>query len=251
MLDPIGSRIREPAGKGLIDNRQAFLPLLSNSLVSMSGWPDLVANAYSSPEGMAKETWMMNDSIVKVNGRFDLNCSFQNMLGDPITLLFQAWLTYMGAVYLGTMSPYIISLIENEIDYMTRVYRFVLDYSGRFIQKWACCGVAMPTSLNIGSSFDMDRANPFSTSVDQVSMSFACIGAEYNDPVILDDFNKTVITQNARMADGARQEDYVKIPRDERNLFNYNGYPRVNLKNNELEWWIDKDIYAAYKKGDI
>lgn len=231
----------------LIDNELPFIALLSNSVVSCSGWPDLMANAYNTNEGMARETWMMNDKLIEHYGRFDLSVNFQNMLGDPITLLFFVWLMYMGAVYTGKMTPYPESLIENEIDYMTRIYRLVLDYSGTYVQKWAATGAAMPTSINIGSAFNFSRDTPFTDELAQISVPFACIGAMYNDPIVLDEFNKTVQTFNPKMA--SPQSYYKKITNEERKLFNFNGFPRINLISNELEWWVDKEVYAAYRRG--
>lgn len=233
----------------LVDDKLTFIALLSNAVVSCSGWPDLRANAYNTNEGMAQEVWMMNDKLIDHHGRFDLTVNFQNMLGDPITLLFFSWLTYMGAVYTGRMVPYPESLVENEIDYMTRIYRFVLDYSGTYIQKWAATGAAMPVSIDIGNSFNFSRDTPFTESNDQIQVPFACIGAMYNDPILLDEFNHSVMMSNPKME--FPHDHYVKITGDERKLFNFNGYPRVNLITNELEWWVDKELYKAYRRGTL
>jgi hypothetical protein len=247
LLDPRGTRRQRDTP--LINSNLPFIALLSNSVVSCSGWPDLRANAYSTNEGMAQETWMMNDKLIEHYGRFDLTVNFQNMLGDPITLLFFTWLTYMGAVYTGRMVPYPETLIENEIDYMTRIYRLVLDYSGTYVQKWAATGAAMPVSIDIGNSFNFSRDSPFTDSADQVQVPFACIGAMYNDPIILHEFNRVVTDFQPKMV--SPQDWYVQIKGEERKLFNFNGYPRINLITNELEWWVEKDLYVAYRKGTI
>jgi len=231
---------------GLVDSNMPFIPLLSNTLISCTGWPDLVANAYISQEGVAKETWMMNDSNVRINGHYTLNCNFQNIKGDPITTLFHAWLIYMGAVYVGEMVPWPYCIVENEIDYMTRVYRLVLDVTGTYVQKWACCGVAMPSSLNIGASFNYSRDNPMTDEVNQISMSFDCVGAIYNDPLVLEEFNSAVYKFNPQMEDASRSSYFQKLTPAERPLFNYTGYPRINETTQELEWWVHKDLYREY-----
>ncbi|QTH80394.1 hypothetical protein PA10_00196 [Pseudomonas phage pPa_SNUABM_DT01] len=237
----------------IFDNRQAFMPLLSNTLTNMSGWPDLTLHAYSSAEGMAKEVWMMNDSIAEINGRFSLDCTFENTLGDPISLTLFAWILYIGGVYMGTkIQPAGYSIVQNEIDYMTRVYRFVMDWSGRFIQKWAICGAGFPTGLSMGTAFNYSRENPYNESNKSIQATFECTVAEYNDPLALWEFNKLVVTFNASMGDGTREKSMVKISPEERKLFNYKGFPWINMmNNNELEWWIDRAEYESVIKGNF
>jgi hypothetical protein len=233
----------------LVDSRLPFMALLSKSVVSCTGWPDLRANAYNTDEGIAQEVWMMNDKLIAHHGRFDLTVNFQNMLGDPITLLFFTWLTYMGAVYTGEMTPYPETLVSNELDYMTRIYRLVMDYSGTYVQKWAATGVAMPQSIDIGNSFNFSRDTPFTEANQQIQVPFACIGAMYNDPIVLEEFNKTVIQMNPAME--FPKDSYEEIPDGLRHLFNFNGYPSIDLKTNRLSWWIAKETMADYKRGNM
>jgi len=237
----------------IFDNRHAFMPLLSNALTNMSGWPDLTLHAYSTAEGMAKEVWMMNDTIAEINGRFDLDCTFENTLGDPISLTLFAWLLYIGGVYLGTkIQPAGYSIVQNEIDYMTRIYRFSMDWSGRFIQKWAACGAAFPVGLSIGSSFNYSRDNPYNEANKAVQTSFACTVAEYNDPITLWEFNKLVVMFNPEMGDGVREKSLIQVTPEERKLFNYKGFPWINLMgNNELEWWVDRNEYITVNQGNF
>jgi len=253
MLWPDGwdDRDESPKDNQIFDNKQAFMPLLSNTLTNMSGWPDLTLHAYSTNEGMAKEVWMMNDSIAEINGRFSLDCTFENTLGDPISLTLFTWLLYIGGVYLGTkILPAGYNIVQNEIDYMTRIYRFSMDWSGKFIQKWAACGAAMPVGLSMGTSFNYQRDNPYNENNKSVQTTFECTVAEYNDPITLWEFNKVVVMFNPDMGDGQRQNTMFKIPSDERKLFNYKGFPWINMMNdNELEWWIPKSEYESIRKG--
>lgn len=237
------------AGTPLVDEKLAFMAILTNSVVSCTGWPDLMLNAYNTSEGMAREVWMMNDKLIEHYERFELTVNFQNMLGDPITLLFFSWLVYIGSVYTGRMVPYPDSLIDNEMDYFTRIYRLVLDFSGTYVQKWAATGAAMPTSINIGQHFNFNRDTPYSEDLAQVQIPFACVGAMYNDPIVLDEFNKAVIMFNRKME--FPKDHYTKLTKEDRMLFNFNGYPRIDLNTNELEWWVDKDLYSSYKKGTL
>lgn len=252
-LDRDGSVNSFPS-PGLVDNRQAFIPMLTNLIVSCSGWPDISTHAYSSSEGMAKEVWIMNDTITDIFSQFEVTCTFQNVMGDPITLLFFVWLHYMGAVYIGKMVPYPQSIIENEIDYMTRIYRFVMDPTGTYIQAVASTGASMPTGIPMGSKFNFSRDQPYNEDLKEITVPFTSVGAIYNDPITLHEFNKTgelFYPELATASKSRKDGPLVYVEPDDRMLFNYTGFPRVNLKTNELEWYVDSAVYAAYKKGKL
>lgn len=253
MLWPDSYRYEAGKENTIFDNRQAFMPLFSNSLTNMSGWPDLTLHAYSTNEGLAKETWMMNDTIAEINGRFDLDCTFENAMGDPISMAAFAWLLYIGGVYLGTkIAPTGYSRVQNEIDYMTRIYRFVTDWSGRYIHKWAACGAAFPVGLSMGTAFNYSREQAYNDANKSVQLTFACTVAEYNDPITLWEFNKLVVMFNGDMADDRRKKNMVKIEPEHRKLFNYKGFPYINMYNsNELEWWVYRDEHETILKGSL
>jgi hypothetical protein len=144
------------------------------------------------------------------------------------------------------------NILQTEMDYNTRIYRFLTDWSGRYIQKWAACGAGFPTGLSIGSGFNYNRDLPYSEANKSIQIPFACTVAEYNDPITLWEFNKTTVMFNGDMGDDVREDRMQKVTPEERKLFNYRGFPWINLeKDNELEWWVDNDVYIDYTKGKI
>lgn len=250
MLDPqsaIDDNITSPS---LFDHKQAFIPLLSNCCISLTGWPDVSMNTYKTPEGIAKEVWMMNDSIADINGYYGLTATFKNVQGNPIPTLFNVWLRYMGNVYIGKMQPWPYSVWENEIDYMTRIYRFTLDWSGRYIQNWAICGAAMPEGVPFGKMFDHSRDHPYNLELDTVSVPFGCVYASYNDPIALLEFNRVGELFNPSLVNNPsayRTMTYAESV----SIGNYRGYPRINLKTNELTYWILQEEYEQLIKGTL
>lgn len=229
----------------LCDPRQAFIPLLSNNLISLSGWPDPVAEYYTSDEGLGKEAWGMVDGVDTIYSGYTLNASFRNIAGDPISLMFQVWLIYMSLVYQGRMLPYPDSEMLREIDYQTRIYRLILDPTRTYVQKIAACGAAFPTSSALGQAFDFSSDSPFEQSrASQIAIPFQAYGAIYQDPILMREFNDVVTIFNPHMSDGFRDKYLVKVPREELHAYNYAGYPRIDMDNsNELEWWDFKDTY--------
>lgn len=254
LLDPRG----EAAGRvsNLVDPEMAFIPVLSNSLISMSGWPDLTVDAYTSKEGVYKEAYSMVDSTSHIFNTFDITANFRNIQGDPITLMFAVWIRYASLVYDGTLVPHPENLFQNTIDYQTRMYRLVMDEDFRFVQKIAACGAAFPMASPLGASFNYSEDGEWNSENDQISIPFRCMGANYLDPILVKEFNQSVTMRNLSMRDGDRSTRMIKISAVEDyppygavggallNLLSHKLYPRIDPVTMELEWWAKTPDYT-------
>ena len=240
-----------------VDNRQAFIPILTNHLKSISGWPDINVPTYTSNPGAYEEAHSMVDGIIENYTAYDIQATFRNSKGDPIMAMFLAWLIYQSAVFTGDLVPYPDFLVRNELDYNTRIYRLVMDPTKTKVQKIAACGAAVVTSLPIGGSFDFSTEKPYNDANSDITINFKCNGAQYQDDILIDEFNKTVRMFNPSMDDRAYSNgagspitrDMVKIPNAMLNLFNNRGYPRINPNSYDLEWYIYKDDLAKKEKA--
>ena len=232
----------------LTDNAQAFLPLLTNNLISISGWPDIMVPTFSSPEGIYKDTWGVADGVVKNYTSYDITATFRNLRGDPITSMFFYWAHYMASVFEGMLLPYPDYMMGNIIDYNTRIYRLVLDTSKRFVQSIAATGAAMPIGVQIAGKFDYSSEKPYNDVNAQIAIPFKCFGAIYNDDILVWAFNNTVSSFNGQMKDDRRESSMIKIPYEYLKLFNNRGYARINPETYELEWWIDREHYEMKKR---
>lgn len=235
----------------LVDNQTAFIPLLTNHLKSISGWPDLVVRDTTSKEGAYQEAHSMVDSGIKNYTKFDITATFRNSMGDPITALFYTWIHYQSLVYEGIIVPYIDFITENEIDYNTRIYRLVLDQTKTRVQKIAATGASFPVNIPIGSSFDYSSEKPYNDANASISIQFTCNGAQYQDPILIHEFNETVSYFNYAMykdpfgKTNNRDQYMVKIPHRLLPLFKNRGYPYIDPDTYEFSWWIYKDYYNA------
>lgn len=255
MLDP---RLIYGYGKGklvvpgipcpLVDNQQAFITVLTNDLLSISGWPDLALPTFKSDRGLYNEVYMQADGLVKNYDNYSITASFRNTRGDPILYMFYIWLHYQALVFEGTLVPYPDFIVENELDYNTRIYRLVLDSTKTYVKKIGACGVAQPVSVPTASFFDFNSDKPYNDQNKDISIQFECIGAIYQDDILIDEFNKTVQIFNPSMRDDARGTAMVKMPKALAPLFKNRGYARINPQDYELEWWIDKDLYESRTK---
>lgn len=244
-LDPVGSK---KGAKGsfntpLVDDLNPFITLLTNNINTLTGWPDPYVETFTSTEGVYKEQWGMIDGPSRFYGQFSLNATFRNIVDDPISQLFNIWTQYASRVYEGAFMPFLDSIFENEIDYNTRIYRLVLDHSRTYVQKIGACGASFPVANNLGASFNYDGSKPYSDEIDSISVGFQCFGAIYNDPILVDAFNRTAYMFNPAMIPRERAKFYQKLKPEERLAFNYIGYPQINPETMELEWWVSFEDY--------
>lgn len=240
----------DPHGKSLlVDRYSPYISLLSNTLVTMSQPPDIGVTSYTSPEGIAKEQWMMNEGIAFFNGRYDITCTFDNIKGAANLLLFHVWLMYMSYLRIGPtggLLPKPRNVFDGVMDYFTRIERYTFDESGRFIEQYWHTGASMPTNISIGAGFAYNREEAHSTENRTLSVQFSALGAVYMDPIQLHEFNMRHydlidgFEETVRNGGGA----WTKIEHEDRALFNYLGTPHINLTTLEMEWWVPTEHWA-------
>lgn len=230
----------------LIDNNNGFMPILTNLIQKCDGWPDPVVPNFTSQEGVRREQWSIVDGTYEINEVWDLNTSFRNIKDEPLILLFETWLKYMSYVYEGLMSPYMDFIVENEIDYMSRVFRLVLDESKTFVKKIASTAAAFPVNVPSGQFFDYDSNTKYNDNTKEISIRWRCHGAEYNDFILIDEFNRVNTIFNTEYAKyyynrTQNSHNMVEIPFNMLHLFNYRGYPYIDPNTLELKWLINKE----------
>lgn len=240
-LDPRDRGSSYPSS--FVDSKNPFIPILTNNLVSMSGWSELTIDPWTSDSGIFNEQTSQVDGFCDDFSVSNLTCTFTNQIQDPINRLFHIWTRYSMLVHDGTMDPYIDNIVENVIDYNTRIYRIVTDSSKQYIQHIAACGAAFPLNSNSASKFDFSNERPYNEENDKISIQFSCIGKLYDDPILFKEFNDTVRIYNPNMADSKRAGFYVRIPQNMLRLYNCLGLPHINLDNGRLDWYVTKEEY--------
>jgi len=237
-----------------IDNLSAFIPLLSNNLISLSGWPDFTLNTHTSQPGLYREAYSYVDDIPYHYETYDLQASFRNLPGDPISFMMLIWGWYMGLVYEGRLMPYPDMVLYNEIDYNTRIYRLIMDKSRRYVTRIGATGASFPMTAPIGNIFNFEgdgSETPFPTANDQIAVNFRCMGFTYYDHILIYEFNRVVEHFNVAMKDENRERYLVKLKPWEREYFNYSAYPHINELTLELEWWVFREQYDAERANII
>lgn len=239
LLDPWASKKRPSP---FVDNANVFMPILSNTLLSMSGWPDVMGDTYTASEGAQKESWAMFDGSSRNRGSWDANMTFRNIQGDPITLLMLTWIIYGTGVYEGDLLPYTDMMFQNRIDYQTGIYRLVLSADGRYVTKIART-IGFPYAITLGSAFNFQADQFLNGDNDTISVPFKCVGAEYQDPILVLEFNHAMNMTNSAMR--TRESECVKLKRIEYGLFRRLAYPWIDPDTMELQWWVHKGLYTT------
>lgn len=285
LLDP-RLALNEGLNCPFVDNQNPFFSILTNNIVSVSGWPDLAVPTHTSEAGLYGEEHSFVDGVTNHFEAFDLDVTFKNTKGNPLIYLFYIWIKYESLVFEGILNPYVDMITENEIDYNTRIYRVLLDQQKRYVTYIGATGASFPVNVPTGNIFDYNIDTPYNTKNGEINIRFRSMGFTAFEDILKLEFNKTVAIFNAGMRKilefdlGNASDDqkarengmtsykipgcpYVKLPHYlsmsmdtsvfSNSFFNVNhrAYPYINLITNELEWWVDSSLFKNANDSDF
>lgn len=285
LLDP-RLALNEELSCPFVDDQNPFFSILTNNIVSVSGWPDLAVPTHTSEAGLYGEEHSFVDGVTNHFEAFDLDVTFKNTKGNPLIYLFYIWIKYESLVFEGILNPYVDMITENEIDYNTRIYRVLLDQQKRYVTYIGATGASFPVNVPTGNIFDYNTDTPYNTKNSEINIRFRSLGFTAFEDILKLEFNKTLAIFNAGMRkvlefdlgnasdeEKARENGmvsykvpgcpYVKLPHYlsmsidtdvfSNSFFNVNhrAYPYINLITNELEWWVDGSLFKDASQKDF
>lgn len=226
----------------LVDKFNPFIPVLTNTIRTLSGFPDIVVSEWTSPSGVRKEQISMVDGTWEINDVFDIDVTFDNHVGDVLIYLFQTWIQYSALVFEGMLAPYWDFALENEFDYNTRIYRIILDPTWKFVKRIGAIGAAFPINVPTGKFYDYNRDNPYSDQTKEVNIRFKCMGTMYNDDILIKEFNETnaIFNPTYRSFLQGNKDVMVVIPNELIEHVNFRGYPYIDPETYEFKWLLPK-----------
>lgn len=238
-----------------VDMFNPFIPLLSNNLISLTGWEDFTLNLSTTAPGVYRDAMSYVDDVPYQFNTYDLQMTTRNISGDPISLLFFIWCVYMGLNNEGRIMPYTDLVLLREFDANTRCYRLVMDATKTYVTRIAAPGACLPMNAPTGQilNFTGDGSEtPFQTANDQLNFSIRCMGLTVYDHILIYEFNDLVETFNPAMRPDARGTAMVKLKANEKNFFNFAAYPWINVERHmELEWYVWRNVYEQFAAGNI
>lgn len=270
--DPTGELAVETLSSPMVDEQQAFIPVLTNSITAASGWPDIVAPTFTSKQGLKKQQYSQIDGTIDIFESYDVDLSFRNQINDPIVYMMFVWISYASNLFEGKLIRYLDYIFSGTIDYNTRIYRLVLDKNRDRITKAFCSGVSFPMTVPTSQFFDYSDHTDYTTKTKEFSIRFRCLGAQFNDDIVLNEFNKAVGIFHPGLRAVNKAEDELnrntsavyketgyseditagsgmaKVPKDLRQYANFRMYPRINIVTYELEWWANADYVDGLKR---
>ena len=226
-----------------VDDNNPFIPILTNNVESISGWPENMVDPWTSDAGAYNEQTSQADGFADDFSAGEISVTFKNQVQDPINRLFHVWTRYSMLVHEGVLDPFMYNIVHNVIDYNTRIYRIVTDPTKQFIQHIAACGAAFPLNSNLAAKFDYSRERPYSEENDMITIQFKIIGKLYDDPILFKEFNDLVMGYNPNMHDSLRAKHYKRLPNTMLRTFNCVGLPHINLNNGRLDWYVTNEEY--------
>ena len=232
----------------LLDKNSPFINVFSNTLETMSGWPDEVLESNISEAGMRKEQWGYANSFNKILYEFSLDMTFLNVGEEPIPKIIDLWTNYISNLATGNVMPSARMITRREIDYMSAIYVVVVSNTNKRIKKIART-IGYPVANPKGMYYDYNRSESKAGENKTFSTRFQCFGAEYNDPITLLEFNTAVASVNPEVNALFRgdKSTLVEVPEKYKGILNYRGTPIIDLKYNTLEYLIRDSDFARIK----
>lgn len=226
----------------LVDPRQAFIPILTNTCESLSGLRDLNPSTFQTAEGKYRESMSFPDGPSIDYTTYDIQASFRNIVGNIVTRMTFVWLHYMSLCFDGTIVSYPEYWLDNEFDFNSRMFKLSLDVNKEYVTQISS-SILFPLNSPIGASGNFENTTPFNRSNDSISISWRAHGSETFDNILIQEFNDCVAYRNSAMLDGSRQGRMQLLTMDEISFFKNTCYPRINPDNSKLEWWVDIENY--------
>lgn len=238
MMDQLANQSEDSP---VLDKHNPFIPIMSNTLETLSGFPDIVMESWLSKTGIRKDQFGYADGYDKIYYQFDLDATFTNVIDEPVPHLVSTWMRYMTNVRDGKFLPHRHNYMARRIDYQTAIWVIVTNKNKR-IKKIAKT-IGYPIADPQGRFFNYSRAESKISTGSKINTRFKCFGVDYNDPILLVEFNALMIASHPKIKDMVINggTDMVEVPDTFKSLFNYRSYPFIDLRYNTLEMIVDKD----------
>ena len=249
LLDTKFAKLSDKSGNcPLFDKGNPFLVPLCNAVKSISGFIDPALITETTEGGFFSEDQTYVIGGDRMARTYDLNCTFRDFPGNPILTIVDDWCEYMAGLTDGSLQQYASAINCNRMDYTVSIYRFLMDRTNRYIVRWAKCTGCYPVSPPTGIAMNLNEGEETVNAAAEISVPFKANRIEYDDPIILKEFNMLVrryaidagIKDNNMhaFAHNVASNNFCGVP-----------YVRPTRKGYELLWLARKDKVGELTNG--
>lgn len=226
----LDTRYNKTHDSPLVDARNPFAVILGNSLVGISGYNDPFITTESTDGGYFQEDQTYAIGGDRMSRTYDLTLTFRDYVGGPVSYIFDMWYQYIMNLQDGSMIQYADAIDSNRMDYTVSIYRFILDRTRKIITRWSKATGCFPVNAPTGVPFNKNQGESYVTANDNFGITFKANRIEYNDPIIVHEFNM-LVRRYANMKVGQSIQAYAKVAQN-----NFAGIPyiRANTLGHEM-----------------
>jgi hypothetical protein len=163
---------------------------LMNSLVGLTGWPDINIQVATSEGGFHSETQSHPQGYDYLNRGYEFTMEFREPQGAPITSSLIFYLMYLANLTKGTQMQYLEDILDHRMAFTFSVYRFLTDPSRTYITSWAKATGCFFTALRIGNNFDVGEGELFVKNATRQTARCSAHHIDYNDYIVFHEFNQ-------------------------------------------------------------
>ena len=249
----------------LVDPHYPFFSLLDNTVLTLDGWPDYVTNTWASDPLLGGTVLIAPEGRIAKGQDFSLSATHINVEGDMINQTYSAIQQYIDLLMTDQIRSYNVNVANDRYDFAMRWFRFAFDSTGTRVCQFTMCGYGFPIAGSQGAVMGYDAKSKHNEGYAEISASWKCMGVFHNDPIVIDEFNKTVVHSQPLMADGEREEHMQLVGDDNEpgskvrsavtpsmaaiSPFQYHGYPRIHPTTLIFEVWVRKEEYRHIMEG--
>lgn len=175
-----------------LDWRNPFFTLITNNLTDFSGGPTYQLEVFTEEGGFYGESQSFAIGSDSYKKPFDIQIGVIDPLGGPITAAIKFWMLYIHLVSnTAEMVQYSDQISDQILGYTVSFYRFMMDPSMQYIQRWAKYTGCFPISRPGVSVFDYNTKDVFADGCRKFSIGFRCGSGnvDEDDPIVIKEFN--------------------------------------------------------------
>lgn len=172
-----------------LNEKSPFLIPLSNCLKSITGFPDLILDTYTTPGGYMSEDQSIALGSDMFARSFDLTLTFRDIPGGFIRAMLLYWIWWISLTTRGTVVPYPVDEAARLLCYTCSIYRLVLDATLTRVVAAAKATGCFPFMLPVGNLFNINERENYLSAGAEFSVQFKVNHFEAFDAHIFSDFN--------------------------------------------------------------